>query len=438
MSPTVVESALPPVDDAAEGGLPQPGVDGENGSVPTQNDANQNGVSQHHMDVDMPDSNPFIEQPVASTSDAVTVEGPVTSSGTAPQIAPVEGVLTIGGSDQSQAQASSTLAIPEPEKLRYVDVDLDLIHRNIYQDVYLTTDAFLEDLRHIVNNSRLDPDPEQFAKASSMLNLAIISIDQVADPGFKEECSRMEQREKQRRKAARAKARAEAAAVNAAAQAQEATEGGSETPLTQKAPGTVEGDAERPNLKRSAEEDNQDPAAKRVRIEEPTPNDPPQANTADVQDSPLRQQGDKSLQGKSPLSNGIVYTHEGPQSPTPGASAPATSEPPANEQKEPTEEPIGEEEEEEPVEPEEPDPPFVLPQDGASSLKQSLEFGTHELNVDELEQLRAALMDHIWRARKDWDRTSLVSDLRELVEEFLQECAEMKAAAAQAARTELE
>jgi hypothetical protein len=73
----------------------------------------------------------------------------------------------------------------------------------------------------------------------------------------------------------------------------------------------------------------------------------------------------------------------------------------------------------------EPLPDFVLPSGALARLSEFLVDRTARLNVDQLEQLRAACYDGIWRARKDWDRTSLIADLDLLSAEFVEEVEEM-------------
>ena len=55
------------------------------------------------------------------------------------------------------------------------------------------------------------------------------------------------------------------------------------------------------------------------------------------------------------------------------------------------------------------------------ALAQSLELDTDGLNLDALDQLRAACYDLVWHARSRWDRTSLVADLRDLIVDFTDE-----------------
>ncbi|GJN91481.1 hypothetical protein Rhopal_004504-T1 [Rhodotorula paludigena] len=68
-----------------------------------------------------------------------------------------------------------------------------------------------------------------------------------------------------------------------------------------------------------------------------------------------------------------------------------------------------------------PPPPFVVPAAAVSALEAFLVDKTGSLNVDQLEQLRAACFDTIWRAKSDWDRSHAVQELDELAREFIEE-----------------
>ena len=66
-------------------------------------------------------------------------------------------------------------------------------------------------------------------------------------------------------------------------------------------------------------------------------------------------------------------------------------------------------------------PDFHLDEDGLADLKAYLRDATESLNVEQLEQLRATCLGLVWRHRQDWDRTSLVRELKAEAEEFVQE-----------------
>ncbi|GAA5932227.1 hypothetical protein JCM3775_001165 [Rhodotorula graminis] len=68
-----------------------------------------------------------------------------------------------------------------------------------------------------------------------------------------------------------------------------------------------------------------------------------------------------------------------------------------------------------------PPPPFVVPDAEVDALSSFLTSSTDALNIDQLEQLRAACFDAVWRARSAWDRSAVVQELTELAHEFVDE-----------------
>ncbi|BGP21552.1 AAA family ATPase [Rhodotorula toruloides] len=68
-----------------------------------------------------------------------------------------------------------------------------------------------------------------------------------------------------------------------------------------------------------------------------------------------------------------------------------------------------------------PPPPFVVPAHTVDSLYSFLIEKTDALNIDQLEQLRAACYDAVWRGRTQWDRTTVVQELDDLAKEFVEE-----------------
>ncbi|GAA5878836.1 hypothetical protein JCM1840_000730 [Sporobolomyces johnsonii] len=66
-------------------------------------------------------------------------------------------------------------------------------------------------------------------------------------------------------------------------------------------------------------------------------------------------------------------------------------------------------------------PDFVLPSAAVDAFASFLENNTSALSIDQLEQLRAACFDAVWRARSEWDRSRLVEELDELAREFVDE-----------------
>lgn len=73
----------------------------------------------------------------------------------------------------------------------------------------------------------------------------------------------------------------------------------------------------------------------------------------------------------------------------------------------------------------EPFPDFVLPTGALNELTNFLTEETGHLTIDQLEQLRAACYDIIWRGRKDWDRFGMIEEITELVQGFCEEVASL-------------
>lgn len=324
---------------------------------------------------------------------------------------------------EAEAEAPAAAPVTSRPTARYVDVDLDKINLSLYYDEYLTPDEFIKDVRHIVNNASLDPDPEMFARAGMMLNHAQIMLDQVCDYQFQLECARMAAREKNRQQVAKEKALA-AEKVKATAEA---------LPKDTVPQDALDKSLKRPRSGTDQEGSGDEQPEKRSKVDQPDSvsgamqeDDPfaiPQPSTTIAQapvDStvPAAQQMDldEAIRKESPLETNINQTHEEPameaNSPTPTATN-AQPNPNANndavsmQDKATTPEPL---------------PPLIIPEEDLSALEYALGHSTDGLAVDHLEQLRAAIYDATWRARKDWDKTDLVEELREMLPEFVEEC----------------
>jgi hypothetical protein len=70
-------------------------------------------------------------------------------------------------------------------------------------------------------------------------------------------------------------------------------------------------------------------------------------------------------------------------------------------------------------------PPFVVPSSLLLQLSSTLKHDTGTLTVEELEQLRATLLDCVWRGRTEWDRTTLIKEMVERAAEFIAEVKEV-------------
>ncbi|KAH8105428.1 AAA-domain-containing protein [Cristinia sonorae] len=66
-----------------------------------------------------------------------------------------------------------------------------------------------------------------------------------------------------------------------------------------------------------------------------------------------------------------------------------------------------------------PPPDFILDTTQLDELHRYMRDSTHALNVEQLEQLRASCLSTVWRHRSEWDRTSLLHELRTIVFNFV-------------------
>ncbi|EKM58961.1 uncharacterized protein PHACADRAFT_249098 [Phanerochaete carnosa HHB-10118-sp] len=66
-------------------------------------------------------------------------------------------------------------------------------------------------------------------------------------------------------------------------------------------------------------------------------------------------------------------------------------------------------------------PDFVVDGDEVAQLKADLCNKTEPLNVEELEQLRAACLALVWKHRSEWDRSALIREMRQAVDRFVDE-----------------
>ncbi|KAF7799964.1 hypothetical protein EIP86_011207 [Pleurotus ostreatoroseus] len=66
-------------------------------------------------------------------------------------------------------------------------------------------------------------------------------------------------------------------------------------------------------------------------------------------------------------------------------------------------------------------PDFHVDEDLLHRLRDDFKNRTSVLNVEQLEQLRATCLGAVWRHRTEWDRTALLTELRDTVQEFVAE-----------------
>lgn len=342
---------------------------------------------------------------------------------------------------------------PEPVTFRFHDIGLDKIHSRLYYDKYHTPEMLLADVQRIVENSYYDGDPELFTKADAMLNQAKVMVDQACDAQFRLECQRMAAREKERVKQAKGKEKERR--LNEANEKEQP----SATTTADKP------DAANP-LKRTREgEDADSDASKRVRFGDGMSLDgSPIANKDGISRVvPGMESGPSSasLVMQAPSGSGFRVSYSAPtgagdmmqvvnSNATVGSQSLASSSSssfPAHAPLASTSSSVTEAlalpsnststlssilsapprpSSPAPPAPSEPLPDFILPETLLAELSVIFRSSTEKLTIDELEQLRAACYDAIWRARKEWNKENLVREMMELSEEFVQEVEEAK------------
>lgn len=359
-------------------------VNGHNGDVQAPN--GENGPAANDQGNTLPGD-------AMDTMDEATMVQPDT---TQPMLATTSTETGAEGQMQEQAQLAIPMAAnPLSNRevfltFRFHDISLDKVHERLFADRYHTPEMMLADIQRIVENAYHEGDPDTLSKADQMLNYARIMCDQACDPAFRVECQRMAQREKDRAKKRaqlRQKAREEAAAeagkreLAAVAQTEE-----------------LEDSTTSKRAREDGEDEPSNEQAKRARF------------TEDVvmADSPTR---------AGPSSQSLMP-------PTPSVPAASTSEIAAVVPSPTMAEPVPSKEATPP--PAEPLPDFILPEATLQDLGRFLVSHTGALTVDELEQLRAACYDCIWRARRNWDKSNVIDEIRELAEEYITELEESK------------
>ena len=331
---------------------------------------------------------------------------------------PVNGaVATQGDADEGDKQEAIASKEPKVTIFRFHEVGLEKIESRLYRDKYLTPESFLEEIHRIVENAYHDGETDTISKADQMLNNTRIMVDQACDAGFRHECTRMAQRE-----ADRARIRLEKKAKSRDEKEKAKGQADDGAASLEKGKGKRTREEEAADIDGAAGEDEGD-RAKRARIGDTDMVDADTARNTLI-NGQTQQIGLRDTVPEPPSPNLLstfVSLVNGRQSASPKppaslpappvalASAGADASAPARRSPSP---------------PPAPFPPFVLPERPLASLSRFLVDETAELTVDELEQLRAACYDCIWRARREWDKTALIAEVDEMAREFVQEVKE--------------
>lgn len=285
------------------------------------------------------------------------------------------------------------------------NVDIDIIQRKLVKHKYFTPDEVLADIALIEDNANHTLDADRQLKISEMAAHARMHV-QSFDPKWIPEFARYGERMRER-KAERAKARA----AREAEKAKEQETANGEAAAAAGANGEVvagpQTEAEAASLKRPREEgEEENGPAKRPRddamdVDPATEVALETANEIAATVQPIGGGGPTTAISAEPASANGSPAKEftpAPREPTPAPKEPTPA-------KSPTPPPVY--------------PPLEVPD--LSALRAALRDHTGLLTVEELEQLRAALLDRVWRSRQSWDRGPLVEGLEMFVRRYLDE-----------------
>lgn len=297
-------------------------------------------------------------------------------------------------------------------------VSLDKMQKRLYYNKYLTVSDFLEDITKIVSNAieAQEVDEERLLRAHQMHNYAVILLDQYIDNEFRISCDKMAERVIRRE----AEAREEEEKLRM--EREEAAKR-PRMPSGERHSARIHGEAaesitladlaaiERKRSRKASEEgvngiitvDKDEISSqqqKRSRLDSsPIKLDMEQTTSQSRDVSPSKNQPVHSFEASAIPFHMVAETSIPPYaqssiaSPIIHASTPPTSQPA----------PISTL------------PTFFIDQELLDKLHGQLLHQTSRFNVEQLEQLRAALFDAIWKNRKEWNRDSLLREMRDIL-----------------------
>ncbi|CAO1620981.1 unnamed protein product [Parajaminaea phylloscopi] len=324
----------------------------------------------------------------------------------------------------------------ETRDMTIYTMNLERMQKRLYYNGYLTLTDFMDDLGKIVANAETaqEVDQDRLVRAHQMRNLANILLDQYVDQGFRLECERMAVRQRAREEE---KLKAAEEAKRAAEEAAKAPRRPSGERFSARVQGQPpehrtpvdllaierQGKRSRTSSSRhsgSAVDGGERKRARSAIIEEvdamiessavpQVPGVVDMAETggqqaqAQLQLDPLRGPtfaNDEAADVSTSTAQDRVVP---PASTTIGPVIPASSDEGDGTSHVVSAPP--------------PHPAFHLPTRQAEQLRNQLLSRSAGFNIDQLLQLRAACFDAVWRHRADWDRTALLSELSDLVED---------------------
>lgn len=355
--------------------------------------------------------------------------------------APVEGVLP------SEEATAEQPAAPTYGRHQLFDIDMPRIHDGIWEGRYLTSTEFLRAVELVRENAKMEKneeDPESkelFRRAEKIFGVAQEEVSRT-EPSFNLETERMAKRmrdkqRKAREAAAKAKADEEAAAkppeMSKDGEINETSNG--DATMQEPTPLGEGASEERLALKRTREDDAMDsdgsqPPSKRMRM---SPFPEPEGTSEKV----VRfadQSEISSLPAINVNGSALPDSEMTVDQPSPTPARGPISELQLNGENKPVEKelaPTGLTQHVLQPPSRTPSPgPSTLPEFVASpallsTLEGSLATKTANLDVEQLEALRAQCLNLVWKHRSDWNRDKLMNEMTETIHNYLIEIGEL-------------
>lgn len=347
--------------------------------------------------------------PMSQDASQLSAAPPLSGDAATAADSTVVGSAPTGAAEATEAQTTDTASKPVWQAH---NLDIDIVSLKLSKHKYLTPSDFLADISKIEANADKLGDPDRIARIGEMgahARMHVMNFDQAWEPRFEAYAQRVRGRKAKRQEEKEERKRLEGAGQVETSDAMGVAKDTAAAVTSGEEANAIAGGS----LKRSRE----DGAGEDGELER--------------EDKRMRE--DVEMDGSSlplPLPTITVSTtsESAPSVPpavaatVPPISLETTGEAPLPE---PQLQPQQDQEATVPS-PRVVHPPFILPTDLLGNLQNALSHATAGFSIEQLEQLRAACFDKIWRHRADWDRTTCVGDIQRLVDDFTLEVDESR------------
>ena len=345
--------------------------------------------------------------PMSQDAPPVSGHADATANGTAIDPATNEATDLTGSATAAQASTSTSTSKPVWQAH---DLDIDIVSLKLSKHKYLTPSDFLADISKIEANADKLGDPDRITRIGEMgahARMHVMNFDPAWEPRFEAYAQRVRGRKAKRQEEKEERKRLEGASQMEGANGSTGADAAAATATSGEEAGAIAGGS----LKRSREDGA---------VED---------GESEREDKRMRE--DVEMDGSSVPVPTITLqtTSEAAPSNPPAAGATAAVQPITLETTGETSLPKPESEREQEATVPSPrvvHPPFILPTELLGNLRYALNHATGGFTIEQLEQLRAACFDKIWRHRADWDRTTCVENIQRMVDDFTLEVDESR------------